>query len=138
MWAFTSGFGLTDGVVVGGLASGALLGLVFGAITYRSERPYKSALTLTQLFWFTIGLAVSTGITAAAGFVALLFRTEPGMIGYGPSPADVVINIITGVCIVAAGWGLAWLSRHYKSPRGIAFGLFIGAGLLGILYALSH
>lgn len=138
---FTMGFGLTDSIVVGGLSAGALSGLCYGAVTFRAQHVSRSLFSVSQLAWFAVGLAGSTVIMIVAGNLAQMFRGDPmgvidlGASGYAGSQA--LIDVVTGMGIAVSGLLMSWLFAWSRMPRGLVTGMFVGALLLGALYAFS-
>lgn len=139
--AFTPGYGLTDAVVVGGLAAGAVFGLAYGAVTFRDQHVHRSLFTVTQLGWFAVGLAGSLVIMMVAGNVAHAFRGDPnGVTELGTSAFagnQTLINMATGVGIAVSGLAVSWIAAWSRMPRGLTLGVFVGALLLGAMCAFS-
>ncbi len=138
---FTAGYGLTDVVVVRGLSVGALLGLAYGAITFRTRRAPRSLFTVTEFAWFALGLGSSLVIMMTIGYFAEAIRGDrAGVIELGiPGFAgeQTVINVGTGVVVAVTGLVASWILAWWRMPRGLVIGVCVGALLLGAACAFS-
>ena len=92
------------------------------------------------LFWFTIGIISAGCLTVAGGWLASFFRgpvvgrTVLGTPRY--SFDQTLVNIATGLGILAIGWLLGLVMLRFRVPRALAVGLIVGATLLGIVFTL--
>lgn len=139
--AFTAGYGLTDAIVVGGIASGGALGLVYGTLVFRRERTRPSLFTVTQLAWFAVGLFAASMIMMAVGGTSNFLGNhlaELTMLGTrAPSEGSSFVRVVEGIGIAIFGVAAAWLAAWSRMPRGLVAGLWIGSLLLGGAFALS-
>lgn len=151
--AFTMGYGLTDGVVITLLMLGLAAGLVYGVAAVRRKASPQAKESVKSeaadnrapaaaLMWFTVGTVAAVCLTVAASWIAALFRGpvigvwELGTPRYASD--QTIINVITGVAILATGWIIGLLIRRRRVARGLPLGLIVGSTLLGIAYTLWH
>lgn len=138
---FTAGYGLTDAVVVGGLLAGGLLGIAYGAFTFRTDRARPSLFTVTQLAWFVLGLIVSAVIAYMIGNLAFMIRGDPiGVTELGTSAyagKQALINIVAGVAVAISGLVVSRVLAWSSMPRGLVVGVLVGALAIGAMFAFS-
>jgi hypothetical protein len=162
---FTFGYGLSGGVVITVLGLGLVGGLLysvsaFGRIQSRASTPgaannppseeavsagdedARSRGAVSGLLGFAVGTILAFLLTLVAAGAASPFRgpvlgvSELGTTRYARDQTPV--NVVTGLCILVAGWAAGLLMRRHPALRGMAAGLIAGATVLGVVFALWH